>query len=263
MEATKSLKNYFEVSVKSHSTEKCKSDPLGFLNIHYVAKYHKIAGGPFGDIWRNFENKSHSAEQNWKGGPCSLWKRYIRTLKHRNCETSELWNNLFELTSGLTSAKLNKWTKSGPIALNWRQNLAAARVLYFLRKRRLKMFIWFRQHLIIFAVLCVFTVLQTDTRHKMSFSSGRTSLLSQKTNKFLCPSMKSLSCLLWTVDAIIQPVSNCQPNRKNSPSTQPVPPWEMMREKSRWKSCSDQNKIHFTTVIALWWWVWENDWIII
>ena len=33
-----------------HSAEKCKRDPLGFFNIHPVAKYQKMEGGPFGDI---------------------------------------------------------------------------------------------------------------------------------------------------------------------------------------------------------------------
>ena len=40
-----------------------RGDPLGFLNIHSVAKHQKIEGGPFGKIF--FPNKkSRSAERN-------------------------------------------------------------------------------------------------------------------------------------------------------------------------------------------------------
>ena len=37
-------------------------DPLGFFNIHSVAKHKKIEGGPFGE--KISEKKSHSAEKN-------------------------------------------------------------------------------------------------------------------------------------------------------------------------------------------------------
>ena len=38
-----------------------RGDPLGFFNIHSVAKHQKNAGGPFGE--KIFEKKSCSAEQ--------------------------------------------------------------------------------------------------------------------------------------------------------------------------------------------------------
>ena len=40
------FRNFFEVSGKSHSAEKCKRGTLwDFLNIHSVAKYQKLMGG--------------------------------------------------------------------------------------------------------------------------------------------------------------------------------------------------------------------------
>ena len=48
-----------------------KGDPLGFSNIHSVAKQQKKRrGGPLGKKFP--EKKSHSAEKNWKGGPFGL-----------------------------------------------------------------------------------------------------------------------------------------------------------------------------------------------
>ena len=45
------FRNFFEVSGKSHSAKKCKRGTLwDFLNIHSVAKYQKIDGGPFGAV---------------------------------------------------------------------------------------------------------------------------------------------------------------------------------------------------------------------
>ena len=45
-----------------------REDPLGFFNIHSVAKPHKIEGGPFGG------KKSHSAEKSKEG---NLWSRPV------------------------------------------------------------------------------------------------------------------------------------------------------------------------------------------
>ena len=45
-----------------------RGDPLGFFNIHSVAKHQKNAGGT---LWGNFffEKKSRSAEKNERGDP--------------------------------------------------------------------------------------------------------------------------------------------------------------------------------------------------
>ena len=43
-----------------------RGDPLGFFNIHSVAKHQKNAGGPFGENFF-FEKKSRSAEKNERG----------------------------------------------------------------------------------------------------------------------------------------------------------------------------------------------------
>ena len=42
-----------------------RGDPLGFFNIHSVAKHQKNAGGPFGE--KISEKKSRSAEKNERG----------------------------------------------------------------------------------------------------------------------------------------------------------------------------------------------------
>ena len=39
-----------------------KEDPLGFLTF-IVAKYQKIKGEHFGDIWKIHEKKSHKSEK--------------------------------------------------------------------------------------------------------------------------------------------------------------------------------------------------------
>ena len=45
-----------------------RGDPLGFFNIHSVAKHQKNAGGPFGE--KIFSKKmSRSAEKNERGEP--------------------------------------------------------------------------------------------------------------------------------------------------------------------------------------------------
>ena len=45
-----------------------RGDPLGFFNIHSVAKHKKMQGGPFGEIFFS-KKKSRSAEKNERGEP--------------------------------------------------------------------------------------------------------------------------------------------------------------------------------------------------
>ena len=45
-----------------------RGDPLGFFNIHSVAKNKKMHGGPFGENFFS-KKKSRSAEKNEKGDP--------------------------------------------------------------------------------------------------------------------------------------------------------------------------------------------------
>ena len=48
-----------------------RGDPLGFSNIHSVAKQQNVQGGPFGE--KNFpEKKSRSAEKKGKWGPFGM-----------------------------------------------------------------------------------------------------------------------------------------------------------------------------------------------
>ena len=53
----------------SHSAEKCKrGDPLGFINIYSVAKYHKTRKGDSFEALKNLRKKLHSAEKKIKRG---------------------------------------------------------------------------------------------------------------------------------------------------------------------------------------------------
>ena len=53
-----------------------RGDPLGFFNIHSVAKHQKIEGG------KKFPKKSRSAEKKLKGG--ALWSRPVWYVKRKN-----------------------------------------------------------------------------------------------------------------------------------------------------------------------------------
>ena len=56
---------------KSHNAEKTeRGDPLGFFNIHSVAKHQKNAGGPFGEKF--FSEKSLAVPKKMKGGVFGL-----------------------------------------------------------------------------------------------------------------------------------------------------------------------------------------------
>ena len=58
-----------------------RGDPLGFINILFVAKYQKIRRGDSFEKLKIFEKKnSHSAEKKLKGG--TLWSlRFCRLRK--------------------------------------------------------------------------------------------------------------------------------------------------------------------------------------
>ena len=58
-----------------------RGDPLGFFNIHSVAKHQKNAGGPFGE--KNFfRKKSLAVPKKMKGG--SLWSRPVWFVTRKN-----------------------------------------------------------------------------------------------------------------------------------------------------------------------------------
>ena len=49
----------------SHSAEKCKrGNPLGFINIYFVAKYQKTRKGDSFETLKNLRKKPHNAEKN-------------------------------------------------------------------------------------------------------------------------------------------------------------------------------------------------------
>ena len=62
----------FVFGKKSHNAKKTeRGDPLGFFNIHSVAKHQKNAGGPFGEIF--FRKKSLAVpKKKRKGGAFGL-----------------------------------------------------------------------------------------------------------------------------------------------------------------------------------------------
>ena len=47
----------------SHSAEKCKGGPLGFINIYSVAKYQKTRKGDSVETLKNFRKKSLNIEK--------------------------------------------------------------------------------------------------------------------------------------------------------------------------------------------------------
>ena len=58
-----------------------RGDPLGFFNIHSVAKHQKNAGGPFGEKFFS-EKKSLAVPKKMKGG--SLWSRSVWYVTRKN-----------------------------------------------------------------------------------------------------------------------------------------------------------------------------------
>ena len=68
---------------KSHNAEKTeRGDPLGFFNIHSVAKHQKkMQGDPLGKKFF-FEKKSLAVPKKMKGG--SLWSRPVWYVTRKN-----------------------------------------------------------------------------------------------------------------------------------------------------------------------------------
>ena len=67
----------------SHSAEKVKGGPLGFVNIHSVAKYQKTRRGDSFETSKIFRKKSHSAEKIEMGDPIvsSAFVGYVKRVK--------------------------------------------------------------------------------------------------------------------------------------------------------------------------------------
>ena len=69
-----------------------KGDPLGFFNIHSVAKHQKIEGGPFEDF-KKIRKKSHIVEK--RGGESLITpKNWKRTLLGFAVQGRGLWMRL-------------------------------------------------------------------------------------------------------------------------------------------------------------------------
>ena len=74
----KKMKIYFREKISMPKKTE-RGDPLGFFNIHSVAKHQKNAGAPFG------EKMSRSAEKKLKGG--TLWCCPVWYVTRKNRET--------------------------------------------------------------------------------------------------------------------------------------------------------------------------------
>ena len=59
-----------------------RGDPLGFFNIHSVAKHQKNAGGPFGEKFYFSKKKVSQCRKKMKGG--SLWSRPVWYVTRKN-----------------------------------------------------------------------------------------------------------------------------------------------------------------------------------
>ena len=96
-------KNFFEVSGKSHSAEKCKRGTLwDFLNIHSVAKYQKIDG----TLWSNKKNlekmrnlnsltvpkegESLIVSEKVERGTLLLWNGFLSHVRAFGCVENEV-----------------------------------------------------------------------------------------------------------------------------------------------------------------------------
>ena len=59
------FRNFFEVSGKSHSAEKCKGGTLwDFLNIHSVAKYQKLMRGTIKKVRKKIVSQCRKKEES-------------------------------------------------------------------------------------------------------------------------------------------------------------------------------------------------------
>ena len=74
--------------------KKLKGNPLGFFNIHSVAKLQKIEGGTLGNFFRK---KSRNVEKKLKGGPFSLVRYCMIRGKKENLFGSVTWTNRYNL----------------------------------------------------------------------------------------------------------------------------------------------------------------------
>ena len=82
---------------QSHSSKNVKGDPLGFFNIHYVAKYFKkLKGGPFGDI-EKISKKSHSAEKIERVNVLVSSGVLFYAKKRNNCYKTVTWAKWYNL----------------------------------------------------------------------------------------------------------------------------------------------------------------------
>ena len=75
-----------------------RGDPLGFFNIHSVAKYQKNEGGPFEDI-KNFSKtkvgimNSLIVSKKWKEGTVLLWKSFAFHVRGCGCVQNQVLSN--------------------------------------------------------------------------------------------------------------------------------------------------------------------------
>ena len=80
----------------SQCRKNLKGDPLGFFNIHSVAKHQKVEGDPLGIF---FEEKSHNDEKTERGTLWSLPVLYVTRKKRKTLlvqfarPNDSIWNH--------------------------------------------------------------------------------------------------------------------------------------------------------------------------
>ena len=74
----------FSFRKMSHSAEKCKKgDPLGYVNIHSVAKYQKTRSGVLSETMKNFRRKVAECRKKIKRGDPLVSSGFVAYVKNK------------------------------------------------------------------------------------------------------------------------------------------------------------------------------------
>ena len=76
------------IFLKSHNVEKTESEPLGFFNIHYAAKFQKIEGNP---LEKFFLKKSLTMPKKTEGGDPLVSPDIVCYAEMKNLFVSVPW----------------------------------------------------------------------------------------------------------------------------------------------------------------------------
>ena len=84
-----------------------KGDPLGFFNIHSVAKHQKIEGGKF----FYFRKKISQCRKNWKRGPFGIFQHPFWRKTAKKIEGGILWEKNFPKKSLAVPKKIERGSR--------------------------------------------------------------------------------------------------------------------------------------------------------